>query len=578
MSRLRIPVLLLLFAAAAAMEALRLTSLSTLTNRDIWLHLETGLWILQHHALPHNGIFSQSGDLPWSACSWAYDVLLAAAYRLLDLRAIPLLLMLSKAALAFVTFLLAGGLSDGLAPARVNTESQPHTEGKFWLAIFLSIVAQYILGAVPVGPGYCSVLLFAVELLLLIEFRRSGNFHLLYWLPALFLLWANLDVQFVYGIGLLLLFVTANYFAEWRPEEGKAPLPAVSRKTALGVVALSLLATLLTPYFYRPWTVFFSTATSAANRYFGDFHAMSFHQPQDYLLLLLTMSAFLALGRRRSRDLFSIGLLIACAALSFHSQRDVWLVTLAALAVVSTRYPVAGSQTLTAKDGARTEIPGSLASENRVLRREPTKNQRSKSRFPQGLKPASLMAFGGTAEAVPFPNSFMRLLLGTGYWVLALAIVVAVMAALIPREKMRAKLAGTYPVAAADAVRSQQLPQPIFNSYEFGGFLIWYLRDYPVAIDGRADLYGPDFMIQYSKAMNADIPYSAYPAMSQARTLLLARNSIMADALAGLPAFKVVYRDNVAVVLEKQDSSQFPVLSSQEDQGLQKDWKVATKP
>jgi hypothetical protein len=30
---------------------------------------------------------------------------------------------------------------------------------------------------------------------------------------------------------------------------------------------------------------------------------------------------------------------------------------------------------------------------------------------PQGLKPSSLLAVGGTAEAMPFPNGFMILLL-----------------------------------------------------------------------------------------------------------------------------------------------------------------------
>jgi hypothetical protein len=35
-------------------------------------------------------------------------------------------------------------------------------------------------------------------------------------------------------------------------------------------------------------------------------------------------------------------------------------------------------------------------------------NRRSKWPGPQGLKPVFLLALGGTAEAVPFPNRFMR--------------------------------------------------------------------------------------------------------------------------------------------------------------------------
>jgi hypothetical protein len=35
-------------------------------------------------------------------------------------------------------------------------------------------------------------------------------------------------------------------------------------------------------------------------------------------------------------------------------------------------------------------------------------NRSGKLPGPQGLKPASLLAPGGTAEAVPFPKSFVR--------------------------------------------------------------------------------------------------------------------------------------------------------------------------
>ncbi len=37
----------------------------------------------------------------------------------------------------------------------------------------------------------------------------------------------------------------------------------------------------------------------------------------------------------------------------------------------------------------------------------------------------------------------------------------------------------------------QKPPQPIYNEYIWGGYLIWRLYpDYRVYIDGRADVYG----------------------------------------------------------------------------------------
>ena len=55
-----------------------------------------------------------------------------------------------------------------------------------------------------------SMLLFAIEMLILFAAARSsGDPRKLYWLPPLFLLWANLDIQFVYGLMALVLCLVA---------------------------------------------------------------------------------------------------------------------------------------------------------------------------------------------------------------------------------------------------------------------------------------------------------------------------------------------------------------------------------
>jgi hypothetical protein len=465
--------MLLLFASAAVFEAKKLSSLSTLSNDDIWWHLRTGIWILQNHGVPHSGLFSQSPQLPWSASSWGYDLLVAFSFRLLDIRLIPLLLMVFKSALAVVTFLLAGGL-----------------RGRFWPALALSATAQYILGSVQPGPSYCSMILFAFELLLLYENRTTGSFRPLFWLPPLFLVWANLDIQFVYGILLLVLFVAASLLQDLarrlaarglRQEGGP-----VSLANARLLATFCGIATIITPYFYHLYGGFLASLTSTANRYLPDFNAMGFRQPRDYVLMLLTMAGFLALGLRRSRDPFQIALLSGCAMLSFYAKRD---------------------------------------------------------------------AKGGTPDTddtdVHLKRARNRQLLIAGGLSVAILVLAAVLEIPSSNEVLLTKVAQSYPVAASNYIREQQLPQPLFNSYEWGGFLTWYLPEYPVAIDDRIDLYDENSIAQYFKVMNAEVPYQAYPAMAQARTLLLQENSAMGEALRTLPAFRVAYRDSVAVVLTK---------------------------
>jgi hypothetical protein len=467
------------------------------------------------------------------ASSWLYDVRIAIGYRIFGLLYIPMLAIACKFALAVLTFLLAGGL-----------------RGRFWPAVLLSATAQFVLINLPPLPLYSSVLLFAIELILLMQARSTGSVRPLYWLPLLFLVWANLDVQFVVGVIVILVFLAATVIERWGERTGIAwlqglpnnspdddiasvhdsPIYSKSRNAEalrqgttsvvpisrlplirradfsprgtrfLGAItAASLLATFITPYGWNLYGDFFARATSAANPYFPDFQALRFRSPQDYLLLLLIASAFLALGMRRSRDLFQIALLLLCTFAAFHSQRDAWMATLAAVAIVGNALPDSRSQV----EGASSQF--------------------SKSRL---LIAASVaIALLVAAAAIHFPRG---------------------------RQAALAKVGKHYPVAAADYIRDHRLPQPLFNSLPWGGFLTWYLPEYPVAIDGRTDLYGDDFNIQYAKVMNADAHFSTFPAFNQAATLLLEKNSLMGAALATVPGFRVAYSDNVAVVLVRE--------------------------
>ena len=482
-SLLPIAICALLFSTGGLYEVTHRRSLTAISNGDFWWHLRTGLWMLQNHAVPRSSLFSQAAAQAWMASSWLYEVLVSTGYKLFGLRFLPLLATTGKTALAVVTFLLAGGL-----------------RGRFWTAVLLSAAAQYVLGSMQPLPVLFSALAFAVELLLLMEYRATGDVRFLYWLPLMFLIWANFDPQFVYGILALLLFLGTCFIEQRGARVAVAWTEQATQLKMLGAVTgASLVATAITPYEWRPYGVFFAEVTSAANSHFPDFQALRFRTPQDYLLLLLAMAAFLTLGMRCSRDIFQIALLVLCTCAAFHSQRDVWLVTMAAVAIVG--------------DAA-----------------------------PERLE--------NTAHGAANFNT-RQLLVAAGIAVVVLTIVAVVR---LPRSEkaLLAEVAGSYPVGAADYVRQQQLPQPMFNSFSWGGFLTWYLPEYPVAIDGRTDLYGDDYNIQYAKVMNADAHYSTFPPLNQAATLVLEKNSLMGKAFPHVTGFKQVYSDDVAMVLVRE--------------------------
>ncbi len=277
----QVVILVCLFTSAAVYEAFHL---SALVGLEVWSHFRTGIWILQNRAFPQDGLFSQYPELPWIAHSWGFDTLVAAAFGLAGLRALPLLLMAFKVALAVTLFLLARG-----------------SWRNFWPAVALVAVAQYTIPMEQLKPGLCLILLLTVELTLLFHVRRTGNARQLWWLPVLFGFWANLHIQFVYGLLVLLLFLAAvlaevvchRLEVHWFDWQGHA----ISLSTTSAVIAASLIVTLLPPYSYHLYEVmpkFFVGPVSF--RYLTEHYAVGFRQPRDYVLLLLAMTAFFVLA------------------------------------------------------------------------------------------------------------------------------------------------------------------------------------------------------------------------------------------------------------------------------------------
>ncbi len=155
----RIFALLLLLTTAPVYAAF---SLTPLLNGEIWWHLSSGLWILQNHAFPRTGLFSQYADRAWVDTSWGFDVLTAGAYKLLGLRAFRCCSWVSSG-VAAVTFLLARG-----------------GRGNFCGAVLLSAIAQYVIVDLLPLPILFSILFFAIELFLLLQSRRGSDMRILY--------------------------------------------------------------------------------------------------------------------------------------------------------------------------------------------------------------------------------------------------------------------------------------------------------------------------------------------------------------------------------------------------------------
>jgi len=124
------------------------------------------------------------------------------------------------------------------------------------------------------------------------------------------------------------------------------------------------------------------------------------------------------------------------------------------------------------------------------------------------------------------------------------------------------------PVAAVDLLK-QQKAQRVFNAYEFGGYLI--SRDIPVFIDGRAELYGESFEMDFYRATHVPRIDNLEHLLETYRidTTLLVAKAAVAQVMDHLKGWKRLYADDIAVVHVRDDRpNTAPVAAGSDEQSV----------
>jgi hypothetical protein len=345
-------------------------------------------------------------------------------------------------------------------------------------------------------PVFVSIFLYVVLLTALLEANRSGKVRSLYWLPGMFLVWANIHIQFIYGIFVLGLFVAAQLLPRLTDSLGVTPtylraasLPA--KPLAMLFVAC-LLATLISPYGYHLYTVVLSYSKAHYSyEMIVELQPLNFRFSNHFVELLLAGCGFIAIGWRKKVDFFKLALLTFASVIAFRTMRDCWFLTITAAAFIAD-FPAPE------EDGEET-----------------------------GLERGAIL----------LTLAFFLFLLSSNFGF---------------NERTLGRTVSTiFPVDAVNFLRQNPLPGPLYNNLDWGGFLIWYMPQYPVAIDGRNDLYGDDLDRTFHKAQDA-LQYKNDRYLNQAGCVLLAKKYPLSAVLKLDPRFDVVYEDPIAIIFVRR--------------------------
>ncbi len=462
----------ILLAFLFAVPALIALHTASVADPDIWWHLRTGEWIVQYRAIPHMDLFSIFGaGRPWQAYSWLFEVLVFQLFTHFGL-------------LGLLAYTAACVLAITVACHHLVRRLQSDVS----LGVHLTFVACFCCGHLySPRPWLPTILFFVLEMDILMHARRTGSRRELLLLPLLFLLWANVHIQFIDGLLVLAVAWTEAALAQWyRGVPTKLDL-----RSATVVSLLSLGATLCNPYGWHIYRVAFELASQPGvlNK-IQELQAVPFRDAGDWCVLALAMGA-VAVHARSGRLLsLETALLPITMYLSFRSQRDVWLVTVVAVTILASH-----------KSASEHTLPTQLPDWSTPV-----------------LAAIASCIVLGYAQTQRFD-----------------------------KQHLTTRLADTLPVRALAFVNAHGYTGPIYNDFGWGGYLLWSRRQ-PVSIDGRAAFYGDQRIDRSVATWTGQPDWNTDADLQSAHLIIGPVTAPLVQLLKFDARVKLVYQDQLAAV------------------------------
>jgi len=463
-------------------------------DTDTWWHLQSGRWMVEHRAVLRTDLFSHTRyGQPWVAYSWLAQVVLFTLYTAFSYAGLALLV----AALVTVAFYFVW----------LQCLNQDR-----WLRAFVLVIAAAASGVIWVArPQMFSFALTAVVAYLLHRYKR-GESGIVWWLPLIILVWVNTHAGFAIGFILMAAYlfgelgnwVLGNQGVGWRGI-GKLGL----------VFVVCLLVVPINPNGIQMWGYPFRTVgIGVLQDFIAEWQSPNFHQLHLHPFIWMLLAALTALGLGRpgpdqdQADFTDLTLVALFTYMSLLAGRNIALFALVTAPVV-VRY---GSTAL--------------------------------SEWRERAAPARPAARGRP-----------RVVLN---WILLILVLAAVLIKIrqpLSPAVNEATKADSLPVGAVAFLRAERPAGPIFNSYNWGGYLIWELPEYPVFVDGRTDLYDDAFLREYLTILFAQGDWAGALDRYGINLVLIERQSMLGRLLGQRAldgqGWEQLYQDEMACVFAR---------------------------
>jgi hypothetical protein len=359
---------------------------------------------------------------------------------------------------------------------------------------FLASAALFILASAsftlrPQMLGY----LFLILTLIVLERFRQGKPRALWVLPALMLLWVNTHGSWIIGLGTILVYWMAGVVA-FRAGNLEARAWTRGERRNISLAFLGCVAVLpLTPYGVRlaasPFEFAFSLPLNVS--VIQEWRPMAFNLWDGKLFLGVLVAFIVAqVMVRFTWNIAELVLFIAGTVMACVHIRFI-------LVFVPFTAPILAT----------------------ILAKWVPPYERRKEQFALN---AVLMAIVAAAVIHYFPST----------------------------EQIQGRVAEKFPVAAVQYLERQSAPEPMYNNYGFGGYLVWTRGpQHKVFIDGRGDLYERGGLLS-DYVHIADVKPEALTLLRHygIRSCLVKRDEALATLLSASPEWQRIYSDDLTAV------------------------------
>ena len=402
-----------------------------LIHDDLFFHLSTGDFVVEHHRVPTTDPFSftRAGER-WVSHEWGFGLLAYGAHAVGDYRglvALKSLLAMSIAALLFLLMLRMAG------------------RDRWKFAVYLVPLLALGLWAIDeqliLRPSLVSCLLLLLLLHLLLSFDQTGHWWTFAGIVGLFFLWGNLHSEVLFGLfvlGLVTLEAVLGRVSFLEGSPWRSLLRASPERPYLRLLVLSVVATLVNPngiqVLLYPFRVVRFLSLGGMDLQLGHFTgATPQMQPAFFLLLVLLLLALLPLREQLHRisltQVVTVGVFLL---LSLSSHRFIFYFVLLALPTMAMLFQPA----MQMLDDSR---------HYRLLR---------------NLLRAMVLLIVGSAVVAGW------------------------------RGKPAGPISRHFPEGAVRFLQEEGVDGRVFNHQNYGGYLHWRLKR-PIFWDGRALLFEP---------------------------------------------------------------------------------------